>query len=269
MTERPFISIKYALPDIFSTLEETYISVDNALEWASKAMAQMDIYEFHEPRLAFREIKGYQTFLPCGLLQLNQILYRSDFKKDTVFSVSDSSAQVYKDFAEKNQLENVYMHRGWLPMRASTNNFMLSVLCPNSPNLITNCQHEYTILPNGKVVTSFQEGWILISYMSAVKDDSGNFMIPDDQELIEALRLYIMSRIWERRWNMKEEGAKERFEYYVTKWGLYKNMVRGKFKLPNDDQKQNIMDYSTSLLPKKDRYYNYFGSLGVPDQTFS
>ena len=60
----------------------------------------------------------------------------------------------------------------------------------------------------------------------------------------------------------------QNIEFYHNKWGLYKNMVRGKSKLPSSDQWQNIIEYSTSLLPKKDRYYNYFGTLGVPDTTF-
>lgn len=269
MNERPFISIKSAIPDVFSTLDPAFASVGDILEWSSKAMAQMNVYEFYEEKIAIRQVINYESYLPCGLLQVNQILYKSDFTfTEEDGSNCNCSNDVYKAFEDKYLLDSEYCRKNWFPLRASTNNFLLTVVCANSENLTTNCEHEFTILPSGKIVTSFKQGWIMISYLSAVLDDDGNFMIPDDQELIEALRLYCMARIWERRWNMKEDGSEGRFQYYITKWGLFKNMVRGKFKLPTAEQRQNIIDYSTSLLPKKDRYYSYFGTLGVPDHTF-
>lgn len=264
-----FVSIRTVIPDVLDTLDESLFSIGDVLEWASKAMAQMNIYETFEETVVIKQVQNYETFLPCGLLQVNQILYKlSDTFTEEDLCECKAANQVYKDFAAKNFINSNYVGRSWLPLRASTNGFITSVLCSNSPNLITNCQKEYTILPSGKVVTSFKDGWIIISYLRAPMDEHGDFLIPNDEELVQALRFYIMFRMWERRWNMKEEGAKERFEFYHGKWGLYKNMVRGSAKLPSSDQWQNIIEYSTSLLPKKDRYYNYFGTLGVPDTTF-
>lgn len=266
MNEKPFISIKAAIPDVFDTLDSTFANVGDILEWSSKALSQMNIYEFYEEKLAFRQVVNYQTYLPCGLLQVNQILYKKNLTETDVQSCNCAN-NVYKSFEDKYLMRSDYWQENWKPLRASTNNFLLSVLCSNSPNFLTNCAEEFTILPNGKVVTSFKDGWILISYLSAYMDDDGNFMIPDDAELIEALRSYVMARIWERRWNMKEEGSESRFQFYLNRWSLFKNMMRGKFKLPTAEQRQNIIDYSTSILPKRDRYYKYFGTLSVPDYT--
>jgi len=270
MIKSKFVSIKSVIPDVLDTLDESLFSIGDVIEWASKAMGQLDVYETFEETVIFKKIENYETYLPCGLLQINQILYKlkPEFSEEDTCECKAAN-QVYKDFAADHFIRSDYVIKNWLPLRASTNGFLTSVLCSNSPNLITNCQKEYTVLPSGKIITSFKEGWILISYLRAPMDEHGDFVIPNDEELINCLRTYIMKRIWERRWNMKEEGSRERFEYYDSKWGILKGMLRGKFKLPSSDQWQNIIEYSTSLLPKRDRYYQYFGTLGVPDTTFS
>lgn len=269
MIRSEFISINAVVPDILDTVDESLFSIADAVEFASKAMSQMDIYETFEEAVSIRKIEGYQGYLPCGLLQVNQILYKRDFiLTETDECECKAANKVYKDFSAKHFIGSDYVSKNWFPLRASTNSFMTSVLCANSPNLNTSCQYEYTILPSGKIVTSFKEGWIIISYLRTPMDEDGNFLIPNDEELIQTLRTYIMYRLWEKRWNMKEDGSRERFEYYRGQWGLYKNMMRGKFKLPSSDQQQNIIDYSTSLLPKRDRYYKYFGTLGARDTTF-
>lgn len=264
-----FISIKTALIDVFDTVDENIISTNEILEWASKAMGQIGAYESHEQAIVIKAVENYQTWLPKGTLQVNQILYKLNFE----FTSEDMEHtrfvnDIYKKFHEQFYIRDPYYERYWKPLRASTNSFVLSVLCDNSPNLQTNCEQEYTILPNGKIVTSFEKGYIIISYMRAPIDDDGYFLIPNDDELVEALRFYVLSRLWEKRWNRKEEGASEKFQYYTTKWGIYKTMLRGKLKLPTSDQMQNIIEYSQSLLPKSKRYYSYFGTLGVPDTTF-
>lgn len=269
MITNKFISINSVVSDILDTSDESLFSIADVIEFASKAMAQLDVYETYEEAVSIIRVDNYQSFLPCGLLQVNQILYKKDFNLSEEDKCECKSAnQVYKDFSSKYFISSDYVTKNWLPLRASTNPFLVSVLCSNSPNLVTSCQHEFTILPTGKVVTSFKEGWLIVSYLRAPMNDEGEFLIPDDEELIQSLRTYIMYRLWEKRWNMKEEGARERFEYYRNQWGLYKNMIRGKFKLPITDQWQNIIEYSNTLIPKRNRYYKYFGTLGTRDTTF-
>lgn len=279
-----YTTLKAAIPDVFDTIDERYISTNDIIEWSAKALGQIDAYEVTEPGVCILNIEDYETKLPCGLLQINQVLYKSDFSHsvnpaeddyqkllDTVKcckAESDLNAQMkIKAFFQEDYIQNC-----WIPMRSSTNDFALSVLCDNSPNLSSSCDAEFTILPspNGgaKLVSNCKSTTIIVSYIRAALDENGDYIIPYDDELIEALRLYCMMRAWEKRYNLKEDGAGPRFQDYRERWGLYKNMLRGKFKLPTSDQHQNILYYSTSLLPKKDRYYSYFGNLGSTDTTF-
>lgn len=270
MNKSKFVSIKKVLPDVFDTISELNIGVGDILEWSSKAMDQIGVYEAYEEAVAFKTVVDFQTFLPAGLIQINQILYKQDFNlTEEDVQCCKNTSEVYQNFSDKYLLtDDEYISKNWLPLRASTNNFLLSVLCENSPNLHTNCQHEYTVLPNCKVVTSFKDGYILISYFKAPMDEEGNYLIPEDEELIEALRAYVLFRLWERRWNMKEDGADQRMKFYSDRWAFYKSLYRGKAKLLTQDQYQNILEYKTNLLPKRNRYYSYFGTLGVPDTTF-
>lgn len=270
-----FVSIKTVLSDVIDTIDERYITNSDVLEWASKALGQMGCIEFYHPFVKFLRVDNYETYLPKGTIQVNQILYKTDFQLSN-YDMSELSSlvdeddfnKVYKNFELKYAERNSYLTNKWQPLRASTNNFMLSVLCDNSPNLLAGCNEEFTILPNGKIATSFKSGWIIVSMFRANIDENGDYLILEDDELIEALRFYVLYRLWEKRWNMKEDGSDTRFTYYKSQWGLYKNMVRGKMKLLTEDQYQNIIEYSNSLLPKTKRYYNYFGTLGSADKTF-
>lgn len=279
-----FVDIRSVIPDIYDIVDEAVVSSGDIVEWCAKAMGQIGSVETYVPQIAIKEVRGFQTDLPDGLLQVNQILYKpssdcpgcvknlspDDYQKllDAYKCCANTESDLTTNLKIKSQCFLDTIPNYWAPLRASTSNFMMSVLCENSPNLTSNCENEYTIRPNGTIVTDFESGTIIISYMMWPRDDNGNIMIPYDEELIEALRLFCMTKIWERRWNRHEQGADQRFMTYKQEWGRYKNMVRGKLKLPTEDQWQNIIDYSVNLLPKKDRYYSYFGNLNVPDTTF-
>ena len=267
-----FISIKTVFADILTTLDDTAINFADIIEWASHALGQLDVYEFHSPNIAVKKITNHQTYLPDGTLQVNQIMYKKDHKL-TKLELDEllEDKTVYERFEDKYLIGKdckEWYNRDWIPLKSSTNNFMLSVLCDNSPNFTSSCSEEFTILPTGKIITSFKEGYIIISYMSVPLDGEGFALMPDDDELIECLRHYVMGRIWEKRWNKKEDGAGERFNYYISKWSTKKAIIRGKFKLPTEAQQINIINNSNSLLPKANRYFTGFGSFGNPDKTF-
>lgn len=279
-----FVDLRSVIPDVYDIVDESIVSYGDIIEWCAKAMGQIDAVETYMPDVAIKEVRDYQAQLPPGVLQVNQILYKANengeccvdnLNRDDYAQMLDAykccvstESDLTTSLKIKSECFLNSLTSDWLPMRASTSNFMMTVLCENSPNLTANCEAEYLIRPDGSIVTDFREGTIIISYMSAPVSDSGNPMIPHDEELIEALRLFCMTKIWEKRWNRHEQGAWQRYQHYKGEWGRYKNMVRGKLKLPTEDQWQNIIDYSVNLLPKKDRYYSYFGTLNVPDTTF-
>jgi hypothetical protein len=267
-----FISIKTVFADILTTLEDNIIIYTDVIEWASHALGQLDVYEFHSMNVAIRKITDYQTYVPDGTLQINQIMYKKDhcLDKDDLIEI-ESYKSTYEEFENKyliTERTKDWYNSSWIPLKSSTNNFMSSVLCANSPNFNSKCSEEFTVLPTGKILTTFKEGYIIISYLSAPVDDEGYGLLPNDDELIETLRHYVMSRIWEKRWNRKEEGSAERFQYYLSSWNRKKAIVRGKFKLPSESQQINIINNSNSLLPKSQRYFNGFGSFGNSDKTF-
>ena len=57
-----FVSIRTVIPDVLDTLDESLFSIGDVLEWASKAMAQMNIYETFEETVAIKKVQNYETF---------------------------------------------------------------------------------------------------------------------------------------------------------------------------------------------------------------
>lgn len=93
-------------------------------------------------------------------------------------------------------------------------------------------------------------------------DCDGNFLIPDSEYYKQALRAYIMMRIWEYRMNMKEEGADKLHMNYSNQWSLMKAKATAEVNLPSLDELENIRNIQTRLVPRYRRYFSFFGNLG-------
>ena len=122
-----------------------------------------------------------------------------------------------------------------------------------------------TVHPNGTMTTSFKNGFVAIAYLQYPLDEEGNFLVPDDADMIDALTTYCMLRIWEKRWNMMEEGADSRMKWYSEKWKVLRPGVYGKFTLPSIDNLENIRTMRNRLIPVERQFSNFFGLLNVEE----
>lgn len=228
-------------------------------------------YELARP--AFLKVVNHKFCLPTDCLQLLQIAYKANFTltEDELRDIRELLGIEDQPYIQNSSLpyevwfDSQFMRQGWTPLRLSTNSFALSVHCDKSRNLVSSCEHSYTVSPDGTVTTSFKDGFVLVSYYAYARDCDGVPMIPDDEDYKSALFNFCMMNLWEYRWNLKEEGAAERYLKYQQLWGLFKAKATASIRMPDVNQAENMNAMLLRLIPKERRFDSFFRNVGIPE----
>lgn len=253
-----WISLKTVLSDLSSTLPSNLWNEGSAIEWAFQAVRKIGAVEQYDRDIDVISIEDYKGELPSDYYRIQLMAY----KLDSSVSATDL-ASIRIDLAHDNDLYYTGFNgtssflSEYKPLRLSTSPFATSVHCTDCVNLVALSEHTYTVHPNGTITTSFQTGTVCCSYTKYAKD-CDTFLIPDDQDYIDALRSYIMMRIWEFRMNVKEEGSADLFMFYAGKWNIMRRSLVGKLKLPSIDELENIRQQRNRLIVKERDYYRGF-----------
>lgn len=158
----------------------------------------------------------------------------------------------------------------FVPVRLANHSFFDTLVCKESgmEGLYkdNNDREEYTIVQD-YLRFNFESGFIAVSYVGQMLDgDTGYPMIPDDESAKAAITYYLGWKTKEQEcWNHKE-GACQLAEKAEQKWLKYVGQFKSKAKMPTGvDQYQNLMDQSSYLIPRRNRYYGFFGKLGTAE----
>lgn len=156
-------------------------------------------------------------------------------------------------------------NRGLSVVRLSTNTLFNSIVCSEVDYNPTCCKDEYTITNIGtdKVIrTSFNSGQIVVPFLRQALDENGMPLIPDTSSHINAIFYYVKWQLAESyRWSGREGFAKEA-EDSEQKWLKYIRQANNKAKMPKGvDGYQNLMEQSSYLIPKYNRYNSMFGGM--------
>lgn len=255
-----FISIRAVLSNLASTFPKDLWDEDNVIEWAAFALQTIGVYTQLEPKIAFVPIKNYRAKLPQGLVRLEQVAYNV---KRNVTPENIQQLREELKIPTDSYYEGFYTlttQYNYVPMRKATSPFSLQKECVDCDKIYPSTL-EYTLLPNGCIHTSVSTGDVCIAYMQYPVDENSDFLIPDDSEVITAIRYYVSMMLWELRMNMKEEGAERMFERYLGLWEVHKTKVVGKLLMPDIDTMQNIKDMTDRFFPASNRYFSFFGNL--------
>ena len=174
-----------------------------------------------------------------------------------------------------------YEYQGWkhlttikknlTPVRLSDNTLFNTVVCGEVDYNPSGCQDEYTLIAgNGyfTIRTSFKEGQLIIPYLrAAIDNETGYPLIPDTSSHINAIMYYVKWKLAESyRWSGRE-GFQNEAADAEQKWLKYIRQSNNKAKMPNGvDEYQNLMMQSLYLIPKYNKYNNFFGGLSKGEQ---
>lgn len=273
-------NIKSVLFELERIIPKEFYNEGRLLEDCMVAVDKIGAIITYEPKIKFVEVDNYKACIPIGCLQINQIAYKTDFRLSNtdIMSLAATSGdcvdcgdaepvQPYdiNNITYASIINSNYFNINWKPLRLSTNSFALAVHSDNCVNIGANCQHEYSVSPDGTMTFNFQKGYICIAYYAYPVDCDNIPLIPDDEDYKAALRNYCLMLSWELRWNMKEDGAAERYMKYQQLWGLMKAKATASIRMPDVAQADNLMHISLKLIPNTRRFNNFFSTLNSPE----
>lgn len=165
---------------------------------------------------------------------------------------------------------NIYK-QSYTPVRLANHTFFNTIVCEEDPKIYqNNCNivDEYTIVGD-KIRTSFKDGFIALSYYrQKIDPESGYPMIPDEVSVITAITYYITWKYMARMWYMGREGYSDKMQHAEQQWQWYCKQAGDKqMMLHGIDEHQNFTENRFQLIPRRNKYYGFFGKLGRQENT--
>ena len=206
------ISVKYILAKIYRDLgldDSNYFY--DLIEWCGEALDFIGAGAQFETKEEFVQVSDHRGVLPYGFIVLNQLKYKDgDDWKLICYNPSNFKAI-------ENDSENKYV--------------------------VT--EESFSLNPN-YIVTSFEEGEVLISYKSIATDDEGYPLVPDNQYYKEALFWYCFMKLILRGYMPKTDID---YGFAESRWKFYCSGARNKANYPDLSKYQRFREVWVGLLP--------------------
>lgn len=161
------------------------------------------------------------------------------------------------------------------PMRLANNKFFNTLVC-NEINqdlkcYYNDCEHQYSIIGETglqAIRTSFKTGYIIVAYIRpALDQESGYPLIPDEPNHIQAINYYVRWKISESLAWVGREGYLQISRDSEERWLKYIRQANNTAKMPSGlADYEDLKNQSLYLIPRTNKYNNYFGTLNRPER---
>lgn len=280
-----YTSIDSVLYELSTDMDESMYDETLFKEWAVKALRKFPNSAKYDIQNCIIPVIEHKAMLPSSAIQLMQIAYKTNFDDTDIESLreitglDDETITQYFANADEFLLRSLYTsvdaNTGWKPMKLTTNNFHVSVLNEVSiynnndflPNMYdcSECSHEYSIDSSGCITTTLQTGFLYVAYKTHTVDANGNTLIPDNENLKDALRHYVLYRYWAKK-PLTNESKYER-EFNLAQFETLKMKANAELHEPGEDQMENIKNQLQRLVPRSNMRENFYQKLSNKELT--
>jgi hypothetical protein len=298
-----FVSVDTIVAKYLRDFRGLDFNEDEVIEWIGEAVGFTKMADASEEAIAFLEVKNYQVELPQYLHYIIQIAKKDNWIKEEDFCCCvtevlgemevDTPVPPITEDCQGNlsgEVEPVYYrpyfdlqyeYSGWVnyrksgnsftPVRLSNHTFFNTLVCQTEDMQGAYCndcgEDEYTIVDD-QLRFSFKEGLVAIAYLRQKVDPSTGYpMIPDDESIKAAITYYITWKVKQREGFNHREGAMQLSNMAEERWLKYIKQFKNKVKMPwGTDDYEDLMQQGNYLIPRRKRYYGYFGKLGKAEQ---
>jgi hypothetical protein len=114
---------------------------------------------------------------------------------------------------------------------------------------------------NSYIFTSFDSGYIEISYMAFPTDNRGFPLIPEDAKYIKAVESYIIERVARRLW-LQDRMSTDKYKVLEQEWLWYVGSAKGSMNTLSLDQMESLKNQLTRLIPRSNLHDSGFKTFG-------
>jgi hypothetical protein len=221
-------------------MRESDVDEDLIMEFAIRGMEHLASNKSYEMAVCFVNIENNQGAFPPGMLGIHGVMYKTGNHLDEMWTyvttLSDANGDddlpkeervrgyldplrniiTFKvtDFEPVRAMEN----SGWRYLPLSNNAWDRSIIC-HQEFVGTSCSDWYIPdVSSNRFLTSFESGYLAVTYLRYPMNKDGEFLIPDMPEYTEALESYVLCKLYQRMWHNSKQGAEQKYNHYLTKW---------------------------------------------------
>ena len=201
--------------------------------------------------------------------ELNKHPLLSDITLEQVVSYLVTFINIFgipKLYQDKETLVKIEQYRGLLPCDLISINQVMDCktkLClRSSTNTFTNCDNKYTFRVQGRaIITSLQEGEILVSYKSIPIDEDGFPLLIDNSVFIEALKEYIKKEYFSILFDLGKLNQAV-LQHTEQRYAWLAGQLRSEFTIPSISEMESIKNMWTRPIQNNNEFYTGFKNLG-------
>lgn len=100
----------------------------------------------------------------------------------------------------------------------------------------------------------------MVAYKGYPVNEEGDYLIPDNQDLQEAIMNFVLYKYWLTKYLCKEDGAEQRMQYFLSMWNTLSKKALN-LNLPDLSEMENAMIIWNRLVPRRNRAEDGFATL--------
>lgn len=261
--------MKYtSIAKVFTYLPKNFSEEDGyVMEYAAQAMDALEIHQNYDNKVCLIKVTDHQASLPSDFKFIQALTYME--QQPTEYETNDVITTLSKSIVDdgdtitttlttqitepdpnvdnQNHILRIQYqgvlnsYRIWAESDAFQNNFVLlrmvnkshslAMHCNDCPNIHCDYKDYYQVNMSGQIITSIKDGYLCLFYLAKKKNDRGEFMIPDDFDVLNAIAAYIKFKYMEDMAFSRQKGYYGAYERELQKWELLSAKVRGKFMM--------------------------------------
>ena len=248
-----YTPIRSILYDLSLTINDKYWNEEAAMQWATQGLRKLNILSLLEDKVALIPVEDHKAIMPTGYQYLTQAAYAEAGTTTPTILDPNDAVTLCKDLTFK-------------PLRLSSSPFHTGICLNKGLGHCPDCVHSFTISPSGVITTTLAQGSVFIAY-KAYPSENGEALVPDDEDIKEAIIQHVLYRYWMSKYQMKEEGADQRMQFHLSQWIIYSKKCMST-NLPDVNTLENIKNLWNRLVPKQNKYNTLFVNLNSQDNAY-
>jgi hypothetical protein len=260
-----YIPLQHALRQIPKSLFKEAEEVDFLSDMLN-ALKELPSISRTESKISIFEIIDGKVSLPKELKYINLVSYLSSNPdqnslnsllscienpeaEETWYNNTESICRYAINY--KMFLDSAYYNNNFAPLKYVGNS--TDIVKKDSPNRFLHSGiNTYTVDKSKCLHSSITDGFLAIDYDIDLRNENGDFLIPDYPEVVQYLAKYAIMKHWEDRQNSKEEQANALYQKYQQETEIYFRKAKGEILLRNADLNTiaNVVNNSYSNLIK-------------------
>ena len=287
-------------------LNDTTVNISDWVTWTGEALKKVGAYKQFVHRITgvrdhyqyfdVLEVTNYETEVPCDLYKINAVAFSTSkmggfypcrkatgpFDLRQKFLAVDNEQTVgtlttTSTMTEKITFVRDVFNESWSEAFSRINsdadlNAVLDMVFITDGNMYTNyAVQDYVYQENLPYLRfNMQTGYAIVAYQALPTDEDGYPMIPDDEDLKEAIFWYINMKLKYIDYNRHIEGAKDlykdaQYEWKSKKMAAYGNMMM----LEGVDDLVTFQNVWLRMIPKLHAHATGYKGIGSKEKLYT